>query len=137
MNDEAKTELDRKIDLFAKKTEDEWAYAVQAFFETIAPLWFKWLGWVFALGGVSYLAQKTGSVALKGIEAVSYVILAMYFLQFFASIRVEPYHSWALSQKGTVKRFLALLPIVIMTLLLVWGSRELIDHVIEQVKIAK
>lgn len=137
MSNEAKTELDRKIDLFAKKKEDEWAYAIQVFSEKTAPLWFKWLGWIFALGGVSYLAQKTGSVALKGIEVVSYVIIAMYFLQFFASIRVEPYHSWALSHKGTLKRFFALIPIIVIALMLVWGSRELVDHVIEQVKTAK
>ena len=52
---------DRKFDLLLKTTEDDRAYLTQGFFEKLAPLWFKWLSWVFATGGVAYLAEKTGS----------------------------------------------------------------------------
>lgn len=128
---------DRMIDLSAKKTEDEWAYSVQAFYEKITPLWFKWLGWVFATGGVAYLAKKTGSAALKAVEAVSYLLLTFYFVYFFASIRVEPYHSWASSRSSKLKRFLALLPAFGFAIALWLGVRELISHVIEQVQVGK
>lgn len=116
MKKEDDTEHDRKIDMFTKKTESEWAYAHQTFFEKLTPLWFKWPGWVFALGAVSYLAEKIGSMPLKVIESISYFILAFYFLFFFASFRVEPYHSWALSRQGKIKQFLALLPILLIAL---------------------
>ena len=128
---------DRIIDLSARKTEDEWAHTIQAFFEKITPLWFKWLGWVFAIGGVAYLADKTGSTPLKIIEAVSYIILNMYFLNVFSSIRVEPYYSWAANRPSKLKKVLALLPVFILTLALTLGTRELISHIIAQVKIAK
>jgi hypothetical protein len=134
MNDKSKTDLDRKINLFATKSESEWAYTAQSFFEKLAPLWFTWLGWIFALGGVSFLAEKTGSTALSVIGVASYSILYMYFLYFFASFRIEPYHSWALSRPGKLKQTFALIPILLITLVLVMATRELIEHVVEQVK---
>lgn len=137
MSEDENQGKDRIIDLSAKKTEDEWAYSAQAFFEKITPLWFKWLGWVFATGGVAYLAKKTGSIPLKIIETVSYLILALYFLYFFASFRVEPYHSWASSRSSKLKKFLALLPVIGLSLALVLGARVLISHIIEQIQIAK
>lgn len=137
MSEDKSQGKDRIIDLSAKKTEDEWAYSAQALFEKITPLWFKWLGWVFATGGVAYLAKKTGSIPLKTIEIISYYILTMYFLYFFASIRVEPYHSWARSRSSKLEKFLALLPAFALAFAMILGARVLIDHVIEQVQIAK
>lgn len=128
---------DRIIDLSTKKTEAEWSYSAQAFFEKVTPLWFKWLGWVFATGGVAYLAKKTGSASLKTIEEISYFLLAFYFMFFFTSIRVEPYHSWASSCTSKMKRFLALLPVYGLIVALVLGTRYLIGHIIEQVQIGK
>lgn len=128
---------DRVIDLAAKKTESEWAYTAQTFFEQLTTLWFRWLGWIFAIGGVAYLSEKTGSTPLKFIKEISYSTLTFYFLFFFASLRLEPYHSWALSRPTKFTRILALLPFLALSLALIWGSRELIDHLIEQVKVAK
>lgn len=128
---------DRIIDLRSKKTEDECAYAAQSFFEKFTPLWFKWLGWLFTTGAVAYLAEKTASKPLKAIEAISYVLLTWYFLYLFASIRIEPYHSWASSRASKMKRLLALLPIFCLVVAFVFGTRQMISYVIEQIKLAK
>jgi len=133
-DDQAK---DRIVDLSIKRTEDEMAYAAQGFFENITPLWFKWLGWVFATGGVAYLAKETSSTILEMIEVISYFILTFYFLYFFASIRLEPYHSWAVSRPSKFKRFLALLPAFCLGVAMTLGTRALINYVIQQIQIAK
>ncbi len=83
-------ERDRIVDLSAKKTESEWALSAQGFFEKFTPLWFKWIGWIFAVGGIAFLSQQTGSIVLEGLETISYVLLFQYFIYFFASIRIEP-----------------------------------------------
>lgn len=137
MSDKESDSPDRVIDLFAKKTEDEWAYSAQAFYETFTPLWFKWVGWTIALGGIAYLAEKTASTPLKVIESISYFLLSLYFGYFFASLRIEPYHSWAQSKSSKVGRFLALLPFLLFALAMWLGTRELITHVVEQVKLVK
>lgn len=128
---------DRVIDLSAKKTEDEWALSAQAFYETFTPLWFKWVGWTIALGGISYLEEKTASMPLKVIESISYFLLSFYFAYYFASFRIEPYHSWAKSKSSKIGRFFALLPFFIFACAMWWGTRELISHVVEQVKLVK
>jgi hypothetical protein len=137
MSDKENKAPDRIIDLTAKKTEDEWAYAAQSFFETVTPLWFKWVGWTIALGGILYLADKTGSTPLKAIESISYFLLSFYFAYFFASFRIEPFDSWAKSRTSRMGRFFALLPFLILVVAMWWGTRELIEHVVEQVKLMK
>lgn len=138
MSDKEDKAPDRIIDLTAKKTEDEWAYAAQEFYETVTPLWFKWIGWTIALGGISYLVDKTGSTPLKVIESISYFLLSFYFAYVFASFRIEPFHSWAIRSRTSRKgRFFALLPFFILAAAMFWGTRELIEHVVEQVKLVK
>lgn len=137
MSDKEGNSPDRVVNLSAKKTEDEWAYSAQAFFETFTPLWFKWVGWIIALGGISYLAEKTTSTPLKIIESISYILLGFYFLYFFASFRIEPYHSWAKSKTSKTGRFFALLPALLFGLAMWWGTRELITHVVGQVNLVK
>jgi len=128
---------DRVINVLSKKSEDEWAHSAQAFFERITPLWFNWIGWIIATGGVATLADKTGSSSLKIIEIVSYFLVTFYFIFFFASIRIEPYHSWASNLASRTKRLFALSPLYCLALILVFSSRELIHHIIEQIKNAQ
>ena len=128
---------DRVIDFSARKTEDEWAYSIQDFYENVTALWFKWLGWILATGGIAFLAKKTGSVPLLVIQAISYFLLNWYFLYFFASIRVEPYHSWVKSQSSKSNRFFALIPVLCLAIALTLGVHMLIEHIITQVKLGK
>lgn len=128
---------DRIIDLSKKNSEDGWSYAAQRFFERLTALWFKWLGWIFATGGVAFLAKKTGSVPLFIIETISYFLLTWYFLYFFASIRVEPYNSWARGRSSKGKRTLALLPAFSAAITLTLGARLLIGHVITQIQLGQ
>lgn len=124
---------DRIINLSARKTEDEWSYAIQGFFEKYTPLWFDWISWMFATGGISYLAKKADSLALTGLEVISYIAMYMYFQYFFFSVRVEPYHSWALSRPTRAKRFLAFVPFAVLALGSVFGVRMIIQDVIANV----
>lgn len=137
MSDNEDETPDRIIDLSAKKTEDQWSYALQNFYEKVTPLWFKWVGWSIALGGISYLAEKTGSLPLKVIESITYFLLSFYFAYYFASFRIEPFHSWAKSRTSRIGRFFALLPFTILVIAMWVGTRVLILHVMEQVKLVK
>jgi hypothetical protein len=137
MSDKGNKTPDRIIDLAARKTEDEWAHAAQAFFESFTERWFKWVSWTFALGGISYLAETTGSTSLKLIEAISYILLSFYFAYYFASFRIEPYNSWARQVRSRAWRFLALLPLFLIAAGMLLGTRELISYVVEQVKLMK
>ena len=134
MLDKKNTELNRNINLTAKLTEDEWAYSAQRFFERVTPLWFSWLSWIFATGGVAYLTDITGNSSLLMIERVSYFLLMMYFLYFFASIRIEPYYSWAFNLKSKRKKALAIIPPLILGLALTLYSQALITNVIQQIQ---
>ncbi|RLA20521.1 MAG: hypothetical protein DRQ61_09835 [Gammaproteobacteria bacterium] len=134
---EEKTEKDRIIDLSKKRTELEWSHEIQEVSEKAATAWFRWVGWMFAIGGISYLADKTNSTILKAFEVISLVLLTIYFLMFFVSIRIEPYHSWARSCKTRWGRIIAFAPLVIVTGLLFAGSKEVIDTVVQLVKEAK
>ena len=137
MDDRSEKGKDRIVNLSAKMSEDDWSRSGQRFFEDAATYWFKWLGWLFALGGVAFISEKTGSIPLKIISALSYYVLLMYFTFFIASMRIEPYHSWALSHKTKFKRRLALAPAFAIAVLATFGIMELIDHVIAQVELSK
>lgn len=126
---------DRIVNIAAKKTEDEWAYALQSFLEKVTPLWFTWVGWMTALGGISYVAEKTGSVPLTVIEGISRGLLSSYFAYYFASFRVEPYHSWANGEASKKRRFFKQLPFFVLLMLMWFGNRELIEHVVGKVKL--
>ncbi|MGM7318681.1 hypothetical protein [Idiomarina sp. ST10R2A5] len=128
---------DRVIDLSKKKTELEWSYELQEVSEKAATAWFKWVGWMFAIGGISYLAEKTDSSLLKVFEGISLGLLTLYFLMLLISIRIEPYHSWTRSRKTRWGRIVAFAPIAIITVLVFAGSKEVIDTVIQLVKEAK
>ena len=134
---EDKTKKDRIIDLNEKKTELEWSYELQEVSEKAATAWFRWVGWMFAIGGISYLADKTNSTILKAFEGISLALLTLYFLMLFVSIRIEPYHSWSRSCKTRWGRIVAFAPIAIITSLLFAGSKEVVDAVVQLVKEAK
>lgn len=44
----------------------------------IAPIWFNWLRWFFALGAVGYLAEKTKNPGLQVIYGISYIAFYMF-----------------------------------------------------------
>lgn len=134
MPDIESTKLDRNIS--PNQAEDERAYSAQKFFERATPLWFNWLGWIFATGGVAYLAEKTGSSYLILIEKVSYFLLMMYFMYFFGSLRVEPYHSWAFNLKSKRKKAIAITPPLILGLSFALISNALVTNIIQQIKMA-
>jgi hypothetical protein len=121
---------DRIINVAARKTEGEWARAAQAFFEKATPTWFKWLGWVLATGAVAYIAKVTDDLALKIIEGFCYILLTAYFFYFFASIRIEPIHSKVFETNKRWQRALGILLLLLVPLLMVYGTRSLIEHVV-------
>lgn len=127
----------RRLNLAAKKTEEEWANTLHGLAEDLAQTWFKWLSWCFALGAISYLADKTGSNILMGLKVTSYIVLVFYFQQFFNSFRIEPYESWVLSQRTRFRLFLAILPAAILTTISLIATNRLIHHAVEQINFAK
>ena len=125
--------LDRVIDLSAKKSESDWAYGGQVFFESLAKLWFTWLGWILAIGAIAALEAKTGSLALDIIKEISYLILSFYFLYFLSSIRIEPYHSWSLSKPVNFKKRIYLSLNLGIGIGVWFGSRTLVDKIVSLV----
>lgn len=136
MPEDNSKEKDRIV-RFRKSTESEVAYAAQAFFESFTPLWFNWLGWVLATGGLTYLSEITGSTTLKVLSEISFLLISFYFLYFFASIRIEPYDSWWRKQPSKSKRFFCMLPGLFLSIALWVGTRMLVISIIEQVRLTK
>lgn len=54
-----------------KKTEAEWAKALDGFAIVFTPEWFKFLGWMLMLGALEYIRQKSNSVFLVILYVVS------------------------------------------------------------------
>lgn len=79
MSDEEKTEIDFR----RKETEAGWIRIVDKFGLKGAPVWFSWLSWVLALGAFQYLFNKTGSIVVFVVIAISNLMLLIYFMAFF------------------------------------------------------
>jgi hypothetical protein len=137
MSQEGKKSRTRNFNLNSRKTEEEWAETWQAITEDAATAWFKWISWCFYIGGIAYIADKTGSGILKNVESFSYIILMFYFQQFFMSFRIEPYESWVQSQKTKLRLFIAILPAALLSVALAFATNKLILYVIEQIKLSK
>lgn len=72
-----------KIDFDKKKSEEEWLTPLHKFFLAATPKWFNWLGWVFILGALSILAEKSQSMAVTIIYAISFIFFMNYFMIYF------------------------------------------------------
>lgn len=127
----------RTLNFSAKKTEAQWAETLHGMAEDFAATWFKWLGWLLALGAIAFIAEKTGSGVIRGIEIISYVVLVFYFNQFFYSFRIEPYESWIAAQTTNLRLFLGVLPAVTLTTIFIIATNRLIYHAVQQVQLAK
>lgn len=127
---------DRIVNVRAKKTELEWSYATQAFIEKTTHTWFTWMNWLLATGAMQYLANKTHSALFSATEFVCYTLMSFYFLFFFVSLRVEPFHSW-LFDKEIETRGRAILRLVLivayggLVVALSIGARIAIGHAID------
>ncbi len=125
---------DRVIDVSAKKTESEWSIEAQKFFERITPLWFTWLGWIFAVGAMAYFAESSDSIALNILVGISYSLICLYAAFFVGSLKIEPYYSWANGLKRWRKIF-AFAPSFLIAVAITFGLQKLIYHVVMQVRI--
>lgn len=137
MPSEKERKSKRYIDLRSEKTEEEWAELLHGLAEAVAATWFKWIGWFFATAAIAYFASQTGSSLLKGMEIICYVILFIYFQQFFLSFRIEPYESWVRAKKSSVRIILAILPSVILITVLFISTNTLIFHAVEKINLTK
>ncbi len=76
----------KSINMWPKKTEDEWAKVQDNFWVNFVPAWFNWLGWVLILAVLKYVADESNSVVLRMVHTFSYVALMFYFQGFFYSM---------------------------------------------------
>jgi hypothetical protein len=76
----------KRIDVRVKKTEAGWIDWMDKITFTNVPKWFDFIEWLFLLGAMSYLVEKTNSVYIKIIYAISYVFLSIYVFRYFLSI---------------------------------------------------
>lgn len=76
----------KKINLFTKKTEAEWIKAQDDFFLKATPIWFDWLKWIFIMGAIQVVADKTHDPLVRLINGSSYVLLMFYMIAYFDKI---------------------------------------------------
>jgi hypothetical protein len=69
-----------------KKTERSWNEWLDKIVFTNVPKWFEFIGWLFLIGAMSYLAKTTDDIYVKILYAISYVFLSFYILRYFFSI---------------------------------------------------
>lgn len=99
-----KPNRDRILHVKAKKTEQGWSYAIQEFTEKATRAWFTSVNWLLATGAMQYLANEAHSILFSGLATICYALMSLYALYFFASIRIEPYHSLLLEATASTKR---------------------------------
>ncbi len=75
-----------EIDLQRKETEAGWQDIVDRFGLLGAPSWFNWIGWLFALAGLTYVHETTGSLVFGVLRAISTMMMFFYFQGFFFKI---------------------------------------------------
>jgi hypothetical protein len=119
----------RVIDFSARRTDAEWGDTWQSFLERAATTWFNWLRWVLSIGAFAVIAAKTGSRLLNILTEFSLWIMAMYFVAFFGSIRIEPITS-RLVGSPTWRGKVLLFCLIAVGLLPAYGARYLIEHVV-------
>jgi hypothetical protein len=120
----------RVIDLHAKRTEADWGKANQAAVERATDAWFAWLRWILTTGAFAYLAKVTHDIWLILIEYVCLVVLYVYFLNFFASLRIEPLTTRWVSANSFANK-VRLIVLSALVLLPVYGVRAVIMHVVD------
>lgn len=45
--------------------------------------WFQWVEWLLMLGALTFVAEKSDSLAVKVVTIISYVMLGLYFQSYF------------------------------------------------------
>jgi len=71
------------VDLAKPRTETERRNAEQCFILAMVPGWFRWLTWVFALGLLRWVADKSGSLIVNVLFYSSLGLLGSYYESFF------------------------------------------------------
>lgn len=87
VNDESDAKIE--VDFSRKETEAGWIEVVDRFGLNAAPVWFTWIGWIFALGALQFFFEKSRSVSLAAVIGVSYFLLWLYFWGFFFRFRFK------------------------------------------------
>ncbi len=125
----------KSIDLHAEKTEDEIFQLYLGLSEDMPTIWFNWMRWIFTLGIIAYLSDLTNSYVFKGLEVVSYTLLAIHFYFYFLSFDIKQYNTWLSTQTTTLRFTLAYLPALLLSLGCFVLTLQIIENAIEQIKI--
>jgi hypothetical protein len=81
----SKTER-KKVDFGAKKTEAGWNEWMDRIVLSNVPKWFEFIGWLFLLGAMSFIAATTNNIYVRILYGVSYIFLTLYLLRYFLNI---------------------------------------------------
>ena len=101
------------VDLNKKETEAGWQQIIDDFALKATPVWFSWVGWLFALSGLQYLYAKGKGILLALLIGFSIGALWIYFQAFFTfgeKVKTIPLYTIvngdAVFSGGNVKTFI-------------------------------
>lgn len=78
-----------EIDLQRKETEAGWIAIIDRFSLQATPRWFNWVAWLFALGAIHFLHDRSPSIITGAILGISYLLLFSYFFAFFCRYEIR------------------------------------------------
>jgi hypothetical protein len=77
-----------KIDIHARKTEQEWAEVIAKFYTAASDLWFRLIEWILLTALLKYLWDKTDAAVFAVLYGGSLMAMYGYLFAFFI-LRLE------------------------------------------------
>ena len=96
----------KKVNLSARKTEAEWSKANDDFFLKATPIWFDWLKWIFIMGAIQVIADKTHDRSVQLIMGTSYFFFMFYMFAYFYNIE---FHGIPLIKSERIRRIVSII----------------------------
>ncbi|HBO96488.1 MAG TPA: hypothetical protein DD648_00340 [Candidatus Omnitrophica bacterium] len=119
------------VDLNKKETEAGWQQIIDDFALKATPVWFSWVGWLFALSGLQYLYAKGKGILLALLIGFSIGALWIYFQAFF--YRIE-FRNLPFIRNKKIERTLSLIFSGVLAYVF-WRSALIIARIIAENKV--
>lgn len=114
------------IDFKHQTTEAGWRELTDRFYLTITPKWFQWISWVFTLGVLKYINDRTHHLLVGILLGLSQSFLFLYFVAVFYHVDFKGFY------RVKSKRATAILSALLsfgLTMVFSWAGRVLADIV--------
>jgi len=120
-----------EVDFRRRETEGGWSAGIDRLGLAAAPVWFTWLEWILILGGLEYLAGKSGAIFARLTAGVSIALLWFYFNGFFSRFHFK---GWFRIQSPAIERILSITASSIIAAVFWWIAQSVAQTIAANTK---